>query len=106
MAVRTNDLGVDGSGVFPYAEIDITHGGEDYIVRLTAVPPYRNKDTDELNAHVDYFRASTGESRRYEGVTIPAKGQGEKRRESTIRLFKQFRGQGVSIPSPHDLRNT
>ena len=41
MAVRRNNQGEDGTGMYPYAEIDFTHNSEDYVVRITAVPPYR-----------------------------------------------------------------
>jgi len=101
MAVRHNNAGEDGTGIHPYAEIDFTHNSEDYIVRVTANPPYRTVG-DELNCHLDWKRISDGRARRYENVTLPAKlvADNGQRRHSLLRHFQAVRGSNTSVPSP------
>jgi hypothetical protein len=100
MAIRTNNLGEDGSGVFPWSEIDTTRGGDAYIVRITALPPYRNRLTDELLCHVDWQNVTQNTSGRYANVTLPAKQGNEGRRGPLLRHFVANRGRGISTPSP------
>lgn len=102
MAKRFDNKGEDGSGVFPYAELDLTHGGDSYVVRITALPPYRNPATDELLCHIDWMNSTQGTQGRYENVTLPAKtpADNNERSHSMVRHFQTNRGQGVSVPSP------
>lgn len=102
MAVRHNNLGEDGSGEFPYAEIDHMHLGDSYVVRVTAIPPYRTALADALLCHVDWMNVTQGTSGRYAAVTLPPKtpADNNQRRHSMLRFFTARRGSGSSIPSP------
>ena len=100
MATRIENLGEDGSGIFPYAEIDHTFQGKTYNVRLTALPPYRNPLTDELNCHVDFINVTDGVSGRFENQVVPAKVGPERRRDPFLRMFNQLIVQATPIASP------
>lgn len=99
MAVRS---GMDTSGVFPFAELDLTFGGDSYVVRVTATPPYRTQTPGELLCHIDWMNVTQGTQGRYENITLPAMrgGDNNQRRFSMIRRFQNDRGRGVSVPSP------
>ena len=101
MAMRTNNLGDDGTGEFPYFEIDFNNAGKVYNVRCTALPPYRNPD-DTLNAHIDYDNITDGVSGRYANVVITAKlpGDNGRRRGPLLRDFVTLLGTGPGDPSP------
>ena len=102
MAVWQNNEGEDGSGRYPYAEIDFTHNSEDYIVRITAVPPYRTATPGQLHCHIDWKRVSDGRARRYENVLLEPMQAGDngRRRHSLLRQFQALRGSNQSVPSP------
>ena len=102
MAVRMNNQGEDGMGTHPYAEIDFTHNTEDYVVRITAAPPYRTAVRGELHCHIDWRRNSDGRARRYANVVLPPMDPGDnnQRRHTLLRQFRTLRGSGTSVPSP------
>ena len=86
MAVRNDNLGVDGTGVFPWAEMDHVHAGDTYVIRVTAVPPYRTP-ADELNCHIDWTNVTAGTSGRWANILLPAKVGPEGRRGPMLRYF-------------------
>ena len=90
---------IDPEQTMPYAEIMDKRGGKEYVVRMTAIPPYRSEN-NELRAHIDYMDVAVGETRRYEAVMVPAPRLNEKRRHPMLRLFRSNRGKGISIKSP------
>lgn len=87
MAVRFDNVGVDGTGQFPWAEMDHVHAGDSYIIRVTAIPPYRDRVTDELNCHIDWWNVTQGTQGRWANVLLPAKQGGEGRRGPMLRYF-------------------
>jgi hypothetical protein len=87
MAVRTNNLGDDGTGQFPWAEMDHVHAGDSYVIRLTAIPPYRDQLTDELNCHIDWTNLTQGTNGRWSNVLLEAKVGPEGRRGPMLRYF-------------------
>ena len=100
MAVRTGYS--DATNREPFAELDLTHGGDSYVVRVTAIPPYRTATPGELVCHIDYMNVTQGTQGRYENVTLPPIGPADnrQRRFTMIRHFQANRGRGVSVPSP------
>jgi hypothetical protein len=98
MTVRT---GNDSTGRFPYGELDLVHAGDSFLVRVTALPPYRDPVTDELNCHIDFLNISKGTNGRFENILLAAKQGNEGRRGPMIRFFQRSLAQGRAfIPSP------
>lgn len=100
MAVRHDNKGEDGTGMYPWAELDRTHAGKSYVVRVTAIPPYRDPVTDELLCHIDFLNATDGISGRWENVTLEAKQGGEGRRGPMNRFFNTHIAGNTHIASP------
>lgn len=98
MTVRT---GNDGTGRYPYGELDLVRGGESFLVRVTALPPYRDPVTDELHCHIDFLNISKGTNGRFANILLPAKQGNEGRRGPMTRFFQMAMAQQRAfIPSP------
>ena len=78
---------------------DYSFQGDSFIVRITALYPYKDyaNDSDELLVHLDYLNVTQNISGRYERVLIPSRAnvpapQGEQalRRHSTYTLLTRL----------------
>lgn len=94
--------GIDSTGRYPWAQIDFRWRGDSYLIRLTAIPPYRELPSNLLNGHIDFWNVTEGIAGRYPNIKInaPNTGIGETRRHPTIRDLKALVGSVTPVPSP------
>ena len=76
---------------------DFTHAGDSYIVRITALYPYKTykgPNGDALRAHIDFINVTQGTSGRFADVQIdprnPNEASGHLRRHSTYRTLRRL----------------
>lgn len=101
MALVTGEGYVDNVK-YPYAQIEHTQGNKDFVIRFTAVPPYKNYQTDELYGHIDFLDVNTNEHGRYANVTLPPRLEADagKRRHAAFREFARLLINETPVPSP------
>lgn len=88
-----------------FAESDeFNFQGKTWMVRITAVPPYKDyaNGGDELLVTIDFNNITDGIKGRYENVWLPAREPGDNnlRRHSLYRELPNLLGQVQPIPSP------
>ncbi len=95
----------------PYVEAtgEFSFQGDSYVVRCTALWPYKDYrgnigrgHADELHCHIDFMNVTQGTSGRFPNVWIPQRQAGDAnlRRHSCFRLLRQLLVQQTPIPSP------
>jgi hypothetical protein len=88
-----------------YAETDeFSLLGSDWLVRMTAKPPYKDyaNNKDELLVSIDFHIIGTGEKGRWDDIWLPARLPQDnfKRRYSLYRTLPNLKAQVEPVPSP------
>lgn len=88
-----------------YSETDeFSLAGNDWLVRITAVPPYKDyaNNKDELLVNIDFHIPATGEKGRWANVWLPERLPNDNglRRHSLYRTLPELKAQVEPIPSP------
>lgn len=88
-----------------YSETDeFVLGPNDWLVRITAVPPYKDyaNGKDELLVNIDFHIPATGEKGRWANVWLPPRlpQDNNLRRHSLYRTIPELWAQVEPIPSP------
>lgn len=108
MAITYGTMLLDGREE-SYAESDeYTFAGDSYVVRFTAMFPYRERDgnfnplNDKLRVTIDFMNVTQGTSGRYYDVFLPERGPGDNnlRRFSAYNAMNQLLATTTPIPSP------